>query len=234
MIAARVGNDVVDLDDATLRGKTGHTRLLERVLTPSEREAVLGAEDPHVALWTRWAAKEAVYKVVSKLRGTPPVFVHRAFVTDGTAVTWKGRSIPVHVRRDGPALHVVAAFGEEPASVAASTARLDEAGAPWDGPLEQLLARFTEREADAVHSVRSAAVRLGARAALAGALGVEEERIEIVCAPGQTGRRPPRVLLDGAAAPADVSLSHHGRWIGWAFSVVAPSAPGEPQPPIGR
>jgi len=217
--AARVGNDVVDLDDPALRGKTGHARFLERVLTPAERVSVLGAEDPHLALWSCWAAKEAAYKVVSKLRGSPPVFVHSAFVTGVEGVAFEELAIPVRARRLGSALHVVAAVGADPASVAAEVARVDEAGAPWDAPLERLLARLTAREADPVHSVPSAAVRIGARASLAAALAVAEERLEIVCAPGQVGRRPPAVLLDGAPAPADVSLSHHGGWIGWAFSV---------------
>jgi phosphopantetheinyl transferase len=215
--AARVGNDVVDLDAPTLGGKTGHARFLERVLAPAERDAVLGAQDPHVALWTCWAAKEAAYKVVTKLLGEPPVFVHRAFVSNGDAVDYEGLRIPIRVRRDGPALHVVAAAGVDPSEVSADVARVDVAGAPWDAPLDGLLPRFTTREADAVHSVPSAAVRLAARAALASALEVVERRLEIVCAPGTTGRRPPAVLLDGEAARADVSLSHHGQWIGWAI-----------------
>ncbi len=227
MSAARVGNDVVDLDDPALRGKTGHARFLERVLAPSEREAVSRAEDPHVALWTCWAAKEAAYKVVTKLDGEPPVFVHRAFVYTAEAVEYDGRRIPIHVRRAGPALHVVASVGVDPSEVSATTVRLDEWGGPWHGPLERLLPRFTPREADAVHSVHSAAVRLGARAALSDALQVVERRLEIVCAPGYTGRRPPAVLLDGEAAPADVSLSHHGKWIGWAIVVGEITAPSD-------
>lgn len=226
MSAARVGNDVVDLDDPTLRGKTGHARFLERVLAPVEREAVLRAEDAHVALWTCWAAKEAAYKVVTKLEGEPPVFVHRAFVSTDTAVEYQGRTIPFHVRRNGPALHVVAAIDLDPSEVTGGAERLDAAGAAWAGPLEAILPRFTAREADAVHSVPSAAVRLRARAALAQAMDVTEGRLEIVCAPGHTGRRPPSVLLDGEAAPADVSLSHHGRWIAWAIA--------RNQLPIGR
>jgi phosphopantetheinyl transferase (holo-ACP synthase) len=215
----RVGNDVVDLDAPALRGKTAHARFLERVLAPSEREAVLAATDPHRALWTAWAAKEAAYKVVTKLRGEAPVFVHRSFVTERETVTFEGARIPFRVVGVDPALHVVAAAGADPGSVAVGLARVDERGAPWDAPLQRLLGRFTEREADAVHSRASAAVRLGARAALAAALDVAERRLEIVCAPGFAGRRPPNVLLDGRAAPADVSLSHHGGWIGWAISL---------------
>jgi hypothetical protein len=46
---------------------------------------------------------------------------------------------------------------------------------------------------------------------------VDEARVEIVCAPGPASQRPPRVLLDGRDAEADVSLSHDGRWIAWAL-----------------
>ncbi len=219
MSGARVGNDVVDLDHPALRGKAEHARFLERVLAPSERDEVLGAPDPHLALWTHWAAKEAVYKVVTKLRGEPPVFVHRAFVASGDAVAYEGLRVPFHVRRDGPLLHVIAAAGADPSEVAAQAARVHTPGALWDAALEQLLPRFTAREVDAVHSLASAAVRLGARAALARALDVAERRLEIVCAPGYPGRRPPAVLLDGAPSTADVSLSHHGAWMGWAILV---------------
>lgn len=68
-----------------------------------------------------------------------------------------------------------------------------------------------------MHSFPSAAVRMLARAALAETLGAHEGDVEIVCDPGVTGRRPPRVFLRGEPAPCDVSLSHHGRWVAWAL-----------------
>jgi len=222
-----VGNDVVDLDHPATRGKAGHGRFLERVLAPAERAAVTADDDPHLALWTRWAAKEAAYKVLSKLRRQPPVFAHRAFVTSADAVEYEGTRVPVHVTRAGPVLHVVASLGVAPQSLVARTAPLSSEDAPWGAPLDALLERFTAREAEAVHTLASAAVRLGARAELASVLGVEERRLEIVCAPGPTGRRPPLVLLDGAPARADVSLSHHGRWIAWALFAHA-GRPGGP------
>jgi hypothetical protein len=98
-------------------------------------------------------------------------------------------------------------------------ARLVDPTSRWNGSLEDLMGRFTDREADAVRSVESAAVRLGAREDVARLLGVSEQRVEIVCDPGPAGRRPPRVLLDGSAATADVSLSHDGGWIAWAIWV---------------
>jgi len=122
----------------------------------------------------------------------------------------------VKVGRLGSVLHAVATSETGVAAAVEGLESLRAAGAEWGERLDDLLVRFTEREADAIHSVPSAAVRIRARQALALALGVEAAAVEIVCDPGVKGRRPPRVLLGGEPAPADVSLSHHGGWIAWA------------------
>jgi phosphopantetheinyl transferase (holo-ACP synthase) len=217
MTSRAVGNDIVDLLEPRTVGKVDDRRFLERILAESERSALGAAADPHGALWTHWAGKEAGYKVVSKLRGEPPVFIHRDFVVTDGRVEHEGVSFPLAVARAGDALHAVSCAAATLDEVVGGVGRLDDATAVWSGSREALVARLTPREADAVHSRASAAVRVAARAALAGVLGVAEQRLEIVCAPGVTGRRPPRVLLDGAPGPADVSLSHHGAWIAWAI-----------------
>lgn len=223
-----VGVDVVDLGDGRTLAKHEDARFLERVLAPEERSRLRAATDPRGELWGMWAAKEAAYKVASKLLGEPPVFAHAAFVVDwdpataregrfGT-VTWGDLSFHVRGWWSDDEVHVVAA-STPPAEL------------PWPSvhplgvePLEALLPLLSPREAEAVHSAASASVRLKARLALALALGVEERRVEIVCDPGVTGRRPPRAWLDGAPAPADLSLSHHGRWLAWAVILRRGSA----------
>jgi phosphopantetheinyl transferase (holo-ACP synthase) len=210
-----VGNDVVDLEDPRTADKVSHTRFLDRVLAPEERTRVLGADDPDGELWRCWAGKEAAYKVVSKVSKTPPVFVHRSYVTSPTEVVHGAARYPLDIEVRGRVLHAVACVGTTPADTVRGLTPLTEL--PEGGDLDSLMTRFTDREGEAVHSLASAAVRLSARSAAARALGVEERRLEIVCDPGPTGRRPPRLLLDGAPAPADVSLSHHGGWIGWAL-----------------
>jgi hypothetical protein len=172
--------------------------------------------------------------VASKLLGTPPVFAHAAFM-----VTWRDREpdgwtgyvayealeIPVVVTRSRAVIHSVAAFGAEVGSALSGIELLGDPRETWSARLAELLPRFTAREADAVHSLPSAAVRIRARTALATLLAAEEADVEIVCDPGATGRRPPRALLRGIPATADVSLSHHGSWIAWAVL---------PQNPVGR
>ncbi|MHB1191630.1 MAG: 4'-phosphopantetheinyl transferase superfamily protein [Longimicrobiales bacterium] len=229
-----VGNDIVDLCEPRTEGKHSDPRFVARVLGERERAVLAQAEDPAVALWAFWAAKEAAYKVASKLRGTPPVFVHAAFCvawTESGPARWEGRvayeelDIPIVAVRSGTMIHAVAVSGAEIGSALPGAELLDAPAEAWGARLAELLPSFTKREADAVHSLPSAAVRIRARAALAEVLAAREADVEIVCDPGVTGRRPPRVLLRGVPAPADVSLSHHGRWVAWTVL---------PQNPLGR
>lgn len=225
-----------------------NARFVRRVFSDDERDHILSSADQDLEIWAGWAAKEAAYKVVSKLRGEPPIFVHRLFEVrwdPGTAhathpgsvpspsrfgaVRYEGMSLPVEVRaspRDGHvhalSWHVV---GQERASpnasrVAWTVERIERPDAPWSDRLEELERQLTERERDGVHSRLSAAVRIGARAEAADLLGVDSSRVEVVCRPGRTGRRPPMLLVDGAPASIDVSLSHDGPWIAWALAPV--------------
>ena len=77
-----VGIDVVDPRDRRCVGKARDERFLARVLAETERGAVGAAPDPDATLWRLWAAKEAAFKVITKVRGAPPVFVHAAFRVD--------------------------------------------------------------------------------------------------------------------------------------------------------
>jgi hypothetical protein len=88
-----------------------------------------------------------------------------------------------------------------------------------EGWENRLRSRFSDQEWGCVYSQPSAVTRLLARAAMALTLGAEEVRLEIVCGPGNPGRRLPHVLLDGSESESSVSLSHHGRLAAWALGV---------------
>lgn len=236
-----VGNDIVDLERPRTRGRSADERFVARVFDADEGAAIHAADDGDLELWARWAAKEAGFKVISKLVGTPPPFVHRAFKVEwsddvasvdapddgdsGTVrrgrVRYGGHEAVVSVSRCTGGVHAVGCGtpGDLPRRVELlpRVALLDAPDSPWSGPLEQLESRLTDAELDAVHSRHSAAVRLGARAHLSRMLHMHEERIQIVCDPGPTSLRPPRVLLDDNPAAAVVSLSHDGRWIAWVL-----------------
>lgn len=245
-----VGNDVIDLLEARLQGKAQDQRFLARVLAPAERRGLEESSERHVELWCLWAAKESAYKAVCKVREQPPVFGHSSFEVCWTRavestvsnaaplrigrVAFQRSQVPVVVHGDPLSLHAHAWLpADAPGSdeISWGTALLDSPGSAWDAPLGVLLERFSPRERSAVHSARSAAVRLAARQALAESMQVEEGRLELVCDPGPLGRSPPRVYMDGVPAPADVSLSHAGRWLAWALWIPPP---GPRQSPFGR
>ena len=234
-----VGIDVVDLSDPRSGGKAADTRFVERIFASEERRWIEGAEQPDVALWSLWGAKEAAFKALSALRGRAPVFRHRAFETTletppreggGFAsglVSYEGDSVPVVVGVEGDCIlalgwpEVADGAGAPPRDTAwgigklgALTAAFAVGGLELD---ELRRRRFSEAEARAIHSRPSALARLAARAALSTWMRLDEPRITIVCAEGPTGRVPPRVHVDGAPSlEAGVSLSHHGMWTGWA------------------
>ena len=54
-------------------------RFIDRVFAADEQEAISVSDDPTIEVWSRWAAKETGFKVISKVIGQPPPFVHRAF-----------------------------------------------------------------------------------------------------------------------------------------------------------
>jgi phosphopantetheinyl transferase (holo-ACP synthase) len=225
-----VGVDVVDLDDARCVGKHRDERFLARILADHERRLLSGGADGDETLWRIWAAKEAAFKVVSKMRGSPPPFVYAAFqVSESEAaagfgrVSWEDAIVHVHWhvlpgRVAALAWNDLAVDGAVEWGWGQDSALDPDPG----GAMEALLARLTERERGRVHSRASALVRLAAKAALADALGVERERVEVVSREGPKGRIPPEVLLDGEPARADVSLSHHGRWLAWGLRIPEP------------
>lgn len=237
-----IGNDVVDLTAPRTSGVASRTRFLDRVFTEQERDRILRAEDSDLEAWSTWAAKEAAYKVVSQLSEAPPVFIHRSYEVawehgpaagDGPTSTGspgprsgsvqcdRGRlTVRIEVEPDRRFLHAVCTLASVPPhyETRGVVDRIDREDAAWARPWSDLLDDMTARERDAVHSLPSAAVRIGARADAARWLDVAPDRVEIVCAPGSIGRRPPRILVDGAPTIIDVSLSHDGPWIAWALT----------------
>lgn len=239
--AVRVGNDVVDLHHPRCRGKAEDRRFLERVLAAPEREAVLAAGDAHRSLWLCWAAKEAAFKVAWKLRGRRPAFAHPRFQAQRVpqvpacppgcacqqeitlAVSHEGLLLSVRATLTHVYVHAVAAAagdGELPAAelpVHGEVTRVtpDELAA-WRSPAA-LARHFSPPERATVHTPEAALVRIRAREAIARHLGIRTERVRIVRADEAGSAGPPAVEVDGEPVPVDVSLSHHGGFVAWAF-----------------
>lgn len=226
-----VGVDVVDLTGTRTRNRAADPRLTERVFTPGERARIREAAHPDQELWTLWAAKEAAFKVISKLDDRPPVFRHAAYeVVDppGTPVSslaWGDLRVGLGVDADEHRILVWAWNGEAPEILVARASVRDALSIlVLDPDAEEWMAqRFREEERDAVHSLPSALVRLLVRRDAARVLGRGESDLTIVCPPGDTGRRPPFLHESGIVSRhADVSISHDGDQLAWAVRRIDP------------
>ncbi len=187
-----VGNDVVDLRDLEARARGLHPRFDARVFARSEGEALRASEDPQRLRWRLWAAKEAAYKLLKKcdpkLAFSPARFV---VALDGSLrgeVVHAKRTLCVSLRTEADALHAVAT------NDAHCAARVVSAVGIASEPLDPSTA------------VRALAVRTLA------------ERLGLPSAAFRLGRRSriPTLEVAGLAAPLDLSLSHHGRFVAFA------------------
>ena len=183
----RVGNDVVDLEDPAIAHTHLRERFVERVCCDSERAMVAIAPEPKVMLWSLFAAKEAAFKAISKQHAL--VFAHRKFVVsaDLRSVTYEKQALWLRVDVEGPCVHAVAWTDDE---------------MPVFG-VEQIS--------------EGADPGAAARALLVKCLGGKGLTVERAPTPGSwNGFGPPKLYRDGVEVNLDVSLSHDGRFVGFA------------------
>ncbi len=229
-----LGNDIVDLNDSRHTGKAGDDRFLQRVFSPRERKEIQAAPNPDRALWIRWAAKEAAFKTISKARGTPPTFVHPTFrvtvfakeqdkpdppVTRFGQVRFEDFTLPLRIEAVGTNLHAVTWMPDPGHDVPPFIWGYQETEGPEADWKESLKPHFSALEWECVSHRLSALARLVARSSLASSLEVNESELEIGCGPGRPGRKIPLVFLRGKELPVDLTLSHHGRLLAWAYLI---------------
>ncbi|MCC7384212.1 MAG: 4'-phosphopantetheinyl transferase superfamily protein [Deltaproteobacteria bacterium] len=231
--SARVGNDVVDLQDPEIADRHRSERFLRRVLADEEHARVVGASDASDAidakalLWTLFAAKEAAYKLAMKL-GPRPVLGHRSFVVaeDLRSVRHGDRVFELSVTRTADLVHAVAFVGGEPELTAVAEAPGRPAAEPSGAEpsaAEPSAADPSAAEpsaADPSAAEPSAAVRALLASSLSVQLGVDAAEIVVTRDPlpgSWDGYGPPRVTWGRSTPARDVSLSHHGRFVAFAL-----------------
>ncbi len=238
-----IGNDVVDLAEPGVAGKEHDRRFMDRVFTPEERERILAAAAPTIALWKTWSAKEAAFKIVSKLR-EGLVFAHQqfevvpadAYEPERVAGEAIGQWASVHF--EGIEVRVRWETARDYIHCIGQLARPGDAPAPG-GPGEQkatnvprLLAgivseghvlggSLSRAERASVHSTASERARLLARR-LMDRWEQHLQGAEVVRMWKARGWSAPVISREGQPVPGfDVSLSHDGRFV--AAALTGPS-----------
>jgi hypothetical protein len=140
--------------------------------------------------------------------------------------------LPLRIEVAGSALHAVTwtpSFPDEVPPFSWDSIPITERDDQWRKTLRP---GFSPFEWDCISHQASALARLAARRSMAAVLGMDEGDLEICCGPGKPGRRIPRVLWRGQEISVDLTLSHHGQLLAWAFLTSATS--GAPNQSQGR
>jgi phosphopantetheinyl transferase (holo-ACP synthase) len=185
-----LGNDVVDLRDPESGPERRHPRFDARVFDDVERAMLAPGAEGERRRWWLWAAKESAYKAARK-EDPRTVFAPRRFVVRpadrGLALVRVGdRDFQVEVQSDGEHVHAVARRAGDPGTMVWAAA-----------------AALSPSDATA-----SVAVRQFAVATLAARLGVAPDDLAI-----RSEGRIPVLWQRGRRTAADLSLSHHGRFV---------------------
>ena len=234
-----LGNDVVDLEDVDARPETFRSRFDLRVFADEERRAIAADLHPQTRRWAHWGAKEAAYKlarqidsrfVFSPSRLVPRFGPHVAPIREA-----QGDGMPQDDAMPRCALDPTV----DPGSVERRRGRLELSIDPRAGSLEldlwsfetpsfvhvvaqpagvdwahvvMAVAALGGQSDDPGRAVRRLAVREIARAS-----GIDAARLAVARRANDDDDRVPMVALDGRMLDGSLSLSHHGRFVAFAF-----------------
>lgn len=231
-----LGNDIVDLNEAGVSGKSKDTRFLSRVFSEQEQATISDAANPDLTLWVLWAAKETAYKIVSKLT-SPPVFAHQNFEGIIKKVVESGQNpaivsgqvryatyvIELEAKCDLEYVHALGTFVKtgrlSDYSVCINTKELtSDESMQWQNDAA-LRKDFTKKELASIHHANSALVRSYCKQDIAERLKIDSSRLQIIRPTREKKPQPPYLLLDNKRSKLDISLSHHGKWLAWAYSM---------------
>jgi hypothetical protein len=197
-----VGNDVVDLSDAEAQPGARHPRFDERVFAKCERQLLGESRDERRLRWGLWAAKESAYKVARR-RDPHTIFAPARFIVKVDAdlrgrVLLGDEAFPVTIAIAGDCVHAVATdAASDPAEVISGVG------------LSQLLG-------DSSPAAPGRAARDLATVHVARKLRVPPESLEL-----DRQRRAPRIRHREGRPAGCLSLSHHGRFVAYAWSSAA-------------
>ena len=198
-----IGSDIVDLDDPDADPGRLHPRFDGRVFDPRERSLIAASTQPGRTRWILWALKESAYKAARK-EEPATVFSPARFVVSrqdaaSAIVCACGRRFRASISCGPGYVHAVAwQAGDPPAVTCVAVARL------------------ASRETSPHSAVRQLVLEQ-----LAPALGVAPAALTI-----HREARIPAVRVHGRPSGADLSLSHHGRFV--AFACRLPPHEGGP------
>jgi hypothetical protein len=211
----------VDLTDPRSKGRSLDTRFINRVFTSHEKEQIVNDGYPDVFIWGLWAGKETAYKILCKVYGHVTAAPRRYEVRMSTSednpddkrpfisgvVRTPYDPVSIRIFKDEDYLHCIGVTGTE--KLMNSVTWGIHKGEPVEG------------EED-IYSPEAASLEIRKVATRKMALYCKQdiENIDIIRFKGSHGLGPPTVYINGKEAMIDISLSHDGHFLSYAFLPV--------------
>ncbi len=207
-----VGNDIVDLAEAENIGKSADRRFCRRVFHDEELAMIAASARPDGILWAIWAAKEAAYKAVS--RADPSVCSipkgYPVFIESRSGQTLSDFREGIAASLDG---HVKTPRGDLFIQISIADNSVYAIAAQTVAELKRIVSRVERM--DPAKDDPSVFVRKILLEAAASRLGCNKDDLSVA----NEKRRPhaPFILLRGNRLQAEISLTHDGRFVAFAF-----------------
>lgn len=203
-----IGNDIVDLREPVNAGENRDSRFLKKILTVAEIDFVQNAENPDKALWSLWACKETAYKVIKKK------CVDAAFLPcRWMVILEKSESACLEGEVKIPDAEVVYI------RLFSHFRYVHCVGADHPADLDRLFCKveaFPEKENEKRIDPSLFARKYLARS-LADFFRLNFSDIKINRIKEKNELQPPYVYIGGKKSDIDISLSHDGRFVAYAF-----------------
>jgi phosphopantetheinyl transferase (holo-ACP synthase) len=194
----------VDLKEPANAGKNKNSRFLKKILTDAEIEFVNNAENPETALWSLWACKETAYKVIKKsfpdtafLPRQWQVLFNKSLsdYSEGSVIFPGERSIFIRLFSNSQYVHSI--------------------GSDNLSTLDKLILSVEVLPQEAENPSLFLRDCLGKKVADNFSLNFYDIKIKRTRKNGEL--QPPCVYVGRAKTDIDISLSHDGRFVAYAF-----------------
>ncbi len=243
-----VGNDIIDLGESLPSNKSQDPRFLRRVFTPNEQQLILVSSNPELQLWFFWAAKETAYKIISKIKTPPIFshklfqvtiksnvnlseskqrldIIYDNYIIQAIGI-WDKNKLHVagylNTKYSQSQTHETHGHGIDLALLEQQTKTqlycLTENDITYWSEQNNLDLHFSKTEQESINHTASATAKYKLKQDLAQKLGWDIKKLEVIRPSLNKKMHPPFLLYHGKKTNIDISLSHHGEWVGWTYT----------------
>lgn len=197
-----IGNDIIDLQLARKNTRITQERYWRKVLTEVEIFHLKKQADVSLAFLLLWAAKEATYKLASKIHGTH-LFSPKSIVIKNCE--------NIH-KRSSTYVSSLSPLGITHLKLKATSYTVEAYAASDLHLLEQAIFQQIKLPGS-TYKIQSQATQEQLVKNISQFLSIPIEKISI-----QKENSIPKLYLSRKKSPIDITLSHHGRWGAFGYT----------------